>query len=348
MAEPETPPTAPARLVDPRYFAIVLVPVLIYVVERLLGDHFMPTDLPITAEVLVQNQPWLEAAGRYRFLAATWLYGALAILAALLMARTLLQPATKQTRVAGFGTFFFVLFLAALPTLLGGDGSEGTHIYGIIGSAVFEGALAMGDLPGCASPTDRWLMGTCGDNPVLSLFNGVLDLINIFAGLAVGGMIVNMILSLDDRPCATVEEKAKLYAENLRHMRQQLYLSGTILTFGMLFVASWIYWPLPLIAEAEREAYGTLLRSSALFAGTYFSLLLLSFYLPVALILDGWVRSLAKQATGSDGGDQPPNIEAWRKSHGLTESAGDYMRAGFAATAPILAAFLGGISPLSL
>jgi hypothetical protein len=189
-------------------------------------------------------------------------------------------------------------------------------------------------------------MGVCGETPVIAMFSSVVDLVNIFAGLALGAMIVGMILCLDNRPCKDIEERAALLAENLRQMRQQLYLSGMVLTFGMLYATSWIYWPLPLVAETERAAYGALLLSAALYTGTYFSLLILSFYLPVGFILDSRVKALAEQATHQDLTGEPPDVESWRETRGLSEGVGDYLRAGLALTSPILAAFTGGISPL--
>jgi hypothetical protein len=272
----------------------------------------------------------------------------LSVLAAVLLVRTLMRPTASATRIAAIVTFLIVLFLSCLPILDGFGETEGAHIYDPVGSAVFEAVFARGSLPGCERPEDTWLLGDCGAVPVLSMFASVLDVVNVFAGLAIGSMIVNMILSLDNRPCEDTEERAALLAENLRHMRQQLYLSGVILTFGMLFAASWTYWPMPLVAEAERAAYGAVLLSAALYLGTFFSLLMLSFYLPVAFVLDGWVRALAAQAHREEAAGDPTDVYEWLDSHGLATGAGDYMRAGFAVAAPIIAAFAGGISPLPM
>ena len=183
---------------------------------------------------------------------------------------------------------------------------------------------------------------------VLSLFNRTLDIVNVFAGLGVGALIVSMILCLQTHATRDVEEEAALLAQNLRKMRQQLYLSGVVITFGMFFATSWMYWPVPLVVESEQAAYGSVVLSLALFTGIYFSLLLLSFYLPVALILDARVRRLAGLAGADAKGGKPLDIDDWRRSRGLKEGAADYMRAGFALTAPILAAFAGGISPIAL
>ena len=336
------------RMVPVRYFAIVLVPVVIFLLHKTITDHMIPDGLDIPASLLRDGHDWLEAAGRYRFLAATWFFGALAVLAAALMARTLLRPTALRTRVAALATFGLVLALAAAPTFRADDPTDTSHVYDRVGGPLYEAALARGTLPGCDTPDDRWLLGRCGDNPVASLFDGVLGIVNILAGLAVGGLIVGMILCLDERKTADLTEQATLLAENMRQMRQQLYLSGLVLTFGMLFATSWMYWPLQLVANEYRADYASLLLSAALYTGTYFSLLILSFYLPVALLLDGRVRALARSAHGMAPEDGALDIAAWKKTHGLSEGAADYLRAGLALTGPILAAFAGGISPISL
>ena len=308
----------------------------------------MPADLDVPSDILQDGRNWLEAAGRYRFLAATWFFGALSVLAAAMLFRTLLQPTVRATRIAAGTTFLFILVLTALPSLRSFGDITGSQVYDRLGSAVFEGVMARGTLRGCGGPDDTWLLGVCGNTPVIGMFTSVVDVVNIFAGLALGAMIVGMILCLDSRPCQNIEEKAAQLAQNLKQMRQQLYLAGLVLTFGMFYATSWIYWPLQLVSEPERAAYGALLLSAALYTGTYFSLLILSFYLPVALILDGRVKELSETATRTQTGDTPSDAGAWRQSRGLTEGVGDYLRAGLAVTSPILAAFAGGISPLSL
>lgn len=53
------------------YFAIVLVPIAVYGMHSAIGDHLMPADLDVSADILETGRGWLEAAGRYRFLATT-------------------------------------------------------------------------------------------------------------------------------------------------------------------------------------------------------------------------------------------------------------------------------------
>ncbi|MEE4187429.1 MAG: hypothetical protein V2I76_03150 [Roseobacter sp.] len=336
------------RSIKLRYFAIVLCPIAVFLCHSVITDHMIAQELAIPASILDDSYPWLETAGRYRFLAATWFFGALAVLSAALMLRTLARPATGRTRIAALATFGLVLALAAAPTLKADDPKDTSHVYDRIGGDLYEAALSHGSLPGCSAPDDRWLLGTCGEMPVISLFKAVLDLVNVLAGLAVGSLIVGMILCLDCRQTEGITEEAELLADNMRQMRQQLYLAGLVLTFGMLFATSWMYWPLHMVAEALRSAYGAVLISAALYTGTYFSLLILSFYLPVALVLDSRVRDLALTAKGTGAAAKGLDFAEWKETHGLSEGAADYLRAGLAVAGPVLAAFAGGLPQVSL
>lgn len=336
------------RKVELRYFTIALVPISIFWTHDVISDHIFATDLAVPSDILQEGRHWLEAAGRFRFIAATWFFGALALLAVALMIRDVAGPISRTTRIAAIATLLGILFLAMTPTIEQTASPEATHVYHRLGAELFESALSRGSLPGCSGPQDMWLLGRCGEIPVISLLNRVLDIINGLAGLGVGALIVGMILCLERGAVSTREEEAAQLAQNLARMRRQLYLASLILTFGMFFATSWMYWPLPLVVDAERDAYGAVILASALFTGTYFCLLILSFYLPVALILDGRIRRLAHRAAQVSDEGGHTDVDTWMEARGLKFSTSDHLRSGFAVTAPILAAFAGGISPIAL
>ncbi len=334
--------------VKPVYFGIALLPVCIFGIHELIHQNLIEAQLDVPLDILHGERPWLEAVGRYRFLAASWFFASISLLAVAVLVRNLMRPMTRGTRIAATLTTLVVLTLAVTPTIQQYASSESPGIYHQVGKAVFETALSKGALPGCLTPDNRWLLGRCGDIPVFSMFRHVLDIINALAGLAVGALIAGMILCLASSESRDIEERAAELAKSLRQMRQQLYLSSLILTFGLFFATSWMYWPMPLILDSEKAAYSSLVTASALFTGTYFCLLMLSFYLPVALVLDGRVRTLADTAKQISASEQALDVDDWRATHGLTEGVSDMLRAGFALAAPILAAFAGGISPLAV
>ncbi|SDX94008.1 hypothetical protein SAMN05444358_1185 [Ruegeria halocynthiae] len=330
-----------------RYFAIVLLPICIFAIHELIHQHFIAVDLDVPLAILHDERPWLEAVGRFRFLAASWFFVSLTLLPVALLVRKLVRPMDRSTRVAAIVTTLAIVLLAVAPTIQQHVTSSTPRIYHQVGKAVFEAALSQGSLPGCKGPDDSWILGTCGEIPVFSLFMRILDIINAFAGLAVGALIVGMILCLETDDTNSLEDAAAQLGQNFRQMRQQLYLTSLILTFGMFFAASWMYWPMPMISDGERAAYNSLVTASALFTGTYFCLLMLSFYLPVAFILESRVKRLAGTAALPAETKNTIDVDAWRASHGLKEGTSDVLRAGFALAAPILAAFAGGITPFA-
>ncbi len=336
------------RRVELRYFSIALLPVLIFVIHEVMQAHLMPKDLNVPIDVLQNKDTWLEAVGRYRFLAASWFFASLAVLAVAVLARNLMRPMERDTRIAAIATTLAVFGLALLPTIQQYVTASTPQIYHQVGKEVFETALSKGTLPGCLGPDDFWLLGRCGEIPVFTMFRRVLDIVNALAGLSVGALIAGMILCLATGDSETVEETADALGRSLQQMRQQLYLTSLILTFGMFFASSWMYWPLPLISESAKGDYSSLVTASALFTGTYFCLLMLSFYLPVALILDGRVKKLSRAASKGAKPENSFDVEGWKKSHGLKEGTGDFLRAGFALAAPILASFAGGISSITV
>ncbi|WP_170337393.1 hypothetical protein [Ruegeria arenilitoris] len=336
------------RRVELRYFSIALVPVFIFGLHELIHHHLIATDLNVPLEILNDENTWLEAVGRLRFLAASWFFASLAVLAVALLIRNLTRPMARDTRIAAIATVLAIFMLAVVPTIQQYVTSTTPRIYHQVGKAVFETALSRGTLPGCLEPDDYWLLGTCGEIPVFTMFMRVLDIINALAGLAVGALIVGMILCLATGNHESVEETAAELARGLHQMRQQLYLSSLVLTFGMFFASSWMYWPLPLISETEKAAYNSLITASALFTGTYFCLLMLSFYLPVALILDSRVKNLTRVVSQVEMNKKGFDIEDWKASRGLKEGVGEVLRTGFAIVAPILASFAGGIAPLAV
>lgn len=336
------------RRVKLRYFAIGLVPITIFWLNGLIVDNFFPDNLAVPTDFLQEGNDWLEAVGRYKFLAATFFFAAISMLAVALLACNLARPTTRETRAAAIATLLVIVALAVIPTVQHTLTAEGPSVYRKIGGALFEEALSRGTLPGCLVPDDTWLLGRCGDNPVISMFGRVMDLVNIFAGLSVGALIVGMILCLETREGDDANAAAQLLVENLRQMRLQLYLSSLILTFGMFFAASWMHWPLPLVQEAQREAFQSVILAVALFTGTYFCLLILSFYLPVAMIIDSRIVKIGNIARRGGQKKEEVTLEIWRDHLGLKGSASDYMRAGLAIVAPIFAAYAGGISPLGL
>ncbi len=330
------------RYVPARYFFIALVPIAIFAQEALITGSFLTADLDLSASVNTDQGASLETAGRMRFLGATWFFAALGLLVFAMAIRDLMEPVQKETRFWAIVVLVVIFVLAMLPTLGYMRDPDALRNYHRIGGDLFEIALGQGRLPGCLSPDDRWLLGLCGDTPVISLLNRMMDVTNVFAGLGVGGLIVGMILCLEESHGDEIEVKAAQLERSVLRMRRQLYLSGLVLTVGIFFATSWMRWPLPLLDGDDAAAFSAIVGSALLFTGIYFSLLILSFYLPVAVILDSRKRQLADAAAGHDDLSDYKAREGWLKMRGLQSDPTEFLKTGFALIAPILAAYAGG------
>ncbi|WP_108816410.1 hypothetical protein [Loktanella sp. Alg231-35] len=334
------------RNVPPRYFLIGLVPAAMAIIESIITKQFLTANLPISTELLSPDNGFQETTGRFRFLGATWFFAALALLVFVMAIRDLAQPIARQTRFAAILVLVGVFALAVYPTVDYALNPDKLRNYHRLGGDLFEAALARGGLPGCASPEDRWLLGLCGEVPVISLLNRMMDVTNVFAGLGVGGLVVGMVLCLEEQPDTDLDAQAAQLERNMQRMRRQLYMSGLVLTFGMFFAISWMRWLVPMVDGADAAAYGALVSSALLFVGIYFSLLILSFYLPVALILEGRKQRLSDAAAQEESLADYKAHAAWLKMRGLQTNPIEFLKSGFALAAPILAAFAGSFPSL--
>ena len=85
-----------------------------------------------------------------------------------------------------------------------------------------------------------------------------------------------------------------------------LYVSSTLFTAATLCIYGWTGWPVPFLEDGQLAAYRSLQNGFALFWATSFSLIVLTFYLPVVFVLH---RRLIN-APGRDpgGADQPQSM----------------------------------------
>lgn len=334
------------RHVNPWYFLIGLMPIVIFAQEALISGQLLDADLAVSPSILADDWAWVETAGRLRFLAATWLFAALAILVFVMALIDLRATKSDKTQFWGAVVLLVIFLIAISPSIGFRNNPDALRNYDRLGGALFETALGRGELTGCLAPVDRWLLGVCGPNPVITLLNRMMDVINIAAGLGVGGLAVGMILCLKEGGGDDLEARASQLERNTLRMRRQLYLSGLVLTFGVFYVISWMRWPLPMVDAAHIDDYGALISAALLYTGVYFSLLILSFYLPVALVLEGRKRQLEEDASNNgDLADYKARM-AWLEMRGLQAQPVDFLKSGLALIAPILTAYAGSFPSL--
>lgn len=326
--------------VAPGYFAIALLPLGVFFLNDAILQAFASTDPAVPAD-LVTGPAWVEAAGRLRYLGAYWLFSAMALLAFALCVQEVLRPVTRSTRIGAGLTLGFILAIVFGITVENFARPDIWRIWHLLDRDVVATSLAAGTLPACMRPGNEFLLGRCGDTPILVLFDRSLSVMNLIAALGVGSVVVGMILCLGRS--ADGKDTPEVLSFALSCMRRQLYVAGLLLVSGMLFVISWVQWPVSMIAPEARDEYRGLATALELFTGIHFSLLILSFYVPVALILTARVHRLARTATPRATAEER---DKWRTTHGLAVSATDMLRAGFAVAAPALTALAGGLAPV--
>ncbi len=140
-------------------------------------------------------------------------------------------------------------------------------------------------------------------------------------------------------PMAGHQPDPAFYALQMRRLKEVLATSSAILVAGVLHMGAWLRWPAALIADkdAHEAVLGTAL-AITLFWGVTFTLMLVSTYLPAALVLAKRAEALLQ------GGSSPqfvPEPDEWLKNHGLFLSLQDHLPQFGLMLAPLLA------SPLS-
>jgi len=90
------------------------------------------------------------------------------------------------------------------------------------------------------------------------------------------------------RPAPSLPAATRKALRQLQHQRLQRYLYGAalLLTAGMLFMIAWLRWPLFVFATPnETTPYVALINAITLYFGVNYSLVIASYYLPVAMLL---------------------------------------------------------------
>ncbi len=140
-------------------------------------------------------------------------------------------------------------------------------------------------------------------------------------------------------PMAGAQPDPEFYALQMRRLKDVLAAASAILVAGVLHMGAWLRWPAALIADkdAHEAVLGTAL-AITLFWGVTFTLMLVSTYLPAALVLAKRAADLLQETSAQRSVPEP---QAWLKDNGLFLSLQDHFPQFGLMLAPLLA------SPLS-
>ncbi len=339
----------PTKLeIAPGYLLLLLGPIVVFVGTEYFLQIYADVDIVVPNIELRDDAAVSELVGRYKFYAALFFYGSVGVSIAGIFLIDLVSRHTMQS-IATTAIGVIVIFAIVIVfTILEPEGAGVAQTWNLLGLNVFEATLGAGHISGCAEGPPRT---GCVPPTAFDAMRELLARINLFGALGASGGILGTILTLS-RPVvphdlATSHGRAEA-ARALKGAREAcqryLYCAGLMLTSGMTVLIAWMNWPAAALADTDaRTLFVDLVGSLSLFVGVSYSLVILSFYMPVTLILATRINRLRHLMT-KDG----PRIEAAPEVAEEPESEPppqidqfEALKAVIAIVSPILASAIG-------
>jgi hypothetical protein len=291
-------------VIAPRHLGILALPAFVLLASEYILGNFGNSALILPESVTVTPAPLLELTARYRFLSAWFFYFAVcSIFIAIFFAELWSQHRPKSVSRILLGLVAVVAFTMVFNTLEPAwMGSF--EAYELLGKSLFMDALSPGRLRACETSLPCDNMGA---------FHGMeylLDKANHITSLAAAAVIAGMVLALarPHRPYLLSRKGLVAEAEILRRAQdtssRYLYCSGILLSVGMVLLLSWMKWPGQMISDPEAQhRHAELVNAISLYRGVSYSVLILSYYMPVSLILMVRIEQFHR-AVAAHGGPQ--------------------------------------------
>jgi hypothetical protein len=257
---------------DRRLIGLAIIPVAIYILVYAVIDRARPSgivfttlDIPPFPDVGVAVA---EAKLRYFWLSALVLLTAVSLAVAASSAFSLLRDAPRRDRVLMFG----LVAMAWVAIAVLEQSSLTDHWYVHMGDGLFEGIFSR---------------VSAGSITALQALNIGLDVSKLATAAALLLLVAGFLTTLTQAPAnATKQQQADHLAGAIARQRTLLQHAALLYVFAILPVLSWMYWPLPFMANTAMEAaYRELLVGAAILHGVAFSLGVAAIYLPPALVL---------------------------------------------------------------
>jgi len=281
----------PTKLeIDPRFMLLLAGPTAVYLGTLYFLATYGDIDFRFPEFTLRADAAVHELVGRYKFYAALFFYGAVSIAVALYFVVDTGGRHTRRSLIwAGTGVVFILVLVMGFsvinPRVLGGVAN-----WDLLGRNVFDATVATGHVTYCNDGSDT---PGCVKRSAFGAMVDLLAVIDLLAALGASGVILGTIMTLAkpapgfDLSTDLGRAKAARALHGARDAsRRYVYCSGLMLSSGMTVLIAWMNWPAQMIAEeAARSAYVQLVGSVSLLVGVSYSLLILSYYMPVTLIL---------------------------------------------------------------
>lgn len=269
---------------NPVYLGLLALPMLVLLLSEAMLSAFADPGFDASGVALDSDGALRELAGRYRFLAAFLFYVSCCAAVWALFLLDLGMRYARRVWALAVGSFVLLVGFSIIFSVLEPAWMGSFEAHELLGAAIFEQGLKPATAPICAA-------GMCGDQGAFFVMDWLLHQTNWISALAVSAVIVGMILCLagSNGPLGTAAEIAEEGArlrEAQKQIRRYLYLAGLLLSIGMIMGLAWMKWPAELIVDqGMRAEFLKLVDAISLYRGVSYSVLILSFYMPVSLLL---------------------------------------------------------------
>ncbi|SFR46354.1 hypothetical protein [Litoreibacter janthinus] len=273
-------------VIAPKHLGILALPAFVLLASEYLLGNFGNSALLLPPTVTVSQAPLLELTARYNFLSAWFFYSAVCVIfIAIFFSELWSKHSPKSAFRILLGLIAVVAFTMVFNTLepvwMGSF-----EAYELLGKSLFVDALSQGRLRACETSL------ACEGEGAFHGMEVLLDKANHITSLAAACVIAGMVLALarPHRPCLHSAQGLAAEAAILKEAQdtssRYLYCSGILLSVGMVLLLSWMKWPGQMIADpALRDRHAGLVNAISLYRGVSYSVLILSYYMPVSLIL---------------------------------------------------------------
>lgn len=337
-------PERPKLTIAPKHLAILFLPMVVVALSEMLLSAFADTNVLLAVQLLEQAE-LAELTARYRFLAVFFFFLAITVAIIGIFAAELFS---RHSRVSilrtAIGLGLLVLF-AQLYTNWDPEWMGSFKAYELLGAELFRAGLRAAEMPLCTA-------GRCGEDGAYHAYRLLMTIANNLSAFAVSAVILGMMLALARPGPIVLTTKDGILAEAAtlveaqKAVRRYLYLAGVLLSVSMMFGLGWMMWPAGLLADnAEAQDYAQLVQSVSLYRGVSYSVLIMSFYMPVSLIQMVRIERLHDAALGAGMEDVSAEVKGFD-----IERIGslDAFKAILSVLSPIIAGAVGSFTGINV
>ncbi|MCI2395154.1 hypothetical protein [Aliiroseovarius sediminis] len=336
--------------IAPKHLLILLLPVAVLIASEYLLGTFGDTAVVVPDITLNQVSPLVELGARYKFLAALFFFAAVTItLTGIFVVELCARHTLRSIGYTLVGIVVVIAVSLSFSTFEPDWMPAGFESHYLLGDNLFRTALGIGKLPGCAP--GGALAEACAGQGAFFAMKYLLNHVNILTSLSAAAIIAGMVLCLARPPKADLTTQDGLISEAHALQTAQetaqryLYCSGVLLTTGMVLVLSWMSWPNAMIVDDQvRAAHSGVINALSMFRGVTYSVLILSYYMPVSLILKVRIERFKRAASRVGQADLGTELEGFNINR--IDSL-DAFKSILAIVSPILASAIGSFADLS-